>query len=63
MVSYSVSESHIQVSLLNLLAEPFENLIFVGLKGSGLLKKIFLGSFAIQVIDNTNNIVVAMPLV
>lgn len=60
-VSYSVSENHLQLVLPKLLAEPFNNLIFVGLKGTGLLKKIFLGSVAIQVIDNTNNIVVAMP--
>ncbi|MDR4504942.1 MAG: universal stress protein [Candidatus Scalindua sp.] len=61
MVSYSVSESHLQFVLQKFLAEPFENLIFVGLKGTGLLKKIFLGSVALRVIDNTNNTVVAMP--
>lgn len=60
-VSYKVSEGHLQTTITNLLAEPFENLIFVGLKGAGLLEKIFLGSVAIQVIDNTKNIIVAMP--
>lgn len=59
--SYSVSESNLQLTLPELLAEPYENLIFVGLKGTGFLKKIFLGSVALQVIDNTKNIVVAMP--
>ncbi|HET7117819.1 MAG TPA: universal stress protein, partial [Hanamia sp.] len=59
--SYSVSENQLQFTLPKLLAEPFEHLIFVGLKGTALIKKIFLGSVAIQVIDNTNNIVVAMP--
>src|SRR5690606_3814844 len=57
-VSYSVSERNLQHTLTELLEEPFENLIFVGLKGTGLLKKIFLGSIAIQVIDNTKNTVV-----
>jgi nucleotide-binding universal stress UspA family protein len=60
-VSYSVSESNLQLTLAELLAEPYENLIFVGLKGTGLLKKIFLGSVALRVIDDTKNIVVAMP--
>lgn len=60
-VSYSVSENQLQFTLPELLAEPFEHLIFVGIKGTGLIKKIFLGSVAIEVIDNTNNIVVAMP--
>ena len=60
-VSYSVSERNLLHTLTELLAEPFDNLIFVGLKGTGILKKIFLGSIAIQVIDNTKNTVVAMP--
>lgn len=60
-VSFSVSESLLQVTLTKLLEEPFNNLIFVGIKGTGLLKKIFLGSVAIQVIDSTKNIIIAMP--
>lgn len=60
-VSYSVSENHLQFTLTQLLAEPFEHLIFVGLKGTGLLKKMLLGSVAIEIIENVNNIVVAMP--
>ncbi|MNQ25923.1 Universal stress protein family protein [compost metagenome] len=60
-VSYSVSESNLELTLSTLLAEPYQNLIFVGLKGTGLLKKIFLGSVALQVINSTKNIVVAIP--
>lgn len=60
-ISYLVSESHLELTLNTLLAEPFENLIFTGLKGTGLLKKIFMGSVAIQVIEHTNNIIVAIP--
>lgn len=58
---YNVSEVHLQLSLPKLLSEPFEHLVFVGLKGTGLLKKLFIGSTALQVIEHTNNIVVAMP--
>ncbi|MFL0353484.1 universal stress protein [Xanthomarina sp. GH4-25] len=60
-VSYSVSEHSFQSVLSKLLAESFENLIFVGLKGTGMLKKIFLGSVALQIISSTNNVIVAMP--
>lgn len=60
-VSFSVSESNLQLTLPKLLEEPYDNLIFAGIKGTGLLKKIFLGSVALQVIDNTKNIIVAMP--
>jgi len=60
-VSFSVSETLLQVTLANLLEEPFDNLIFAGIKGTGLLKKIFLGSVALQVIESTKSIIVAMP--
>jgi nucleotide-binding universal stress UspA family protein len=59
--SFLVSESHLQQTLSVLLAERFDNLIFAGLKGTGLLKKIFLGSVALQVIEVSDNIVVAVP--
>lgn len=60
-VSYYVSEIDYQVTLPEILAEPFENLVFIGLKGTGVLKKLFLGSVALRIIGNTENIVVAMP--
>ena len=60
-VSFSVSENHLQITLPKLLEEPFDNLIFAGIKGTGLLKKIFLGSVALEVIDSTKNIIVAIP--
>ena len=60
-VSYSVSERPLQFTLSGLLAEDYEDLTFVGLKGTGFLKKIFLGSVALEVIDNVKNIIIAMP--
>lgn len=60
-VSFAVSEIPVQMTLSRLLDEPFENLIFVGLKRTGILKQLFIGSFAVHIIDNTKNIVVAMP--
>jgi nucleotide-binding universal stress UspA family protein len=60
-VSYTITQEAIPRALQKLLADPLDQLVFVGLKGTGLLKKIFMGSVAIQVINKTNNIVVAMP--
>src|SRR5690606_19197154 len=60
-VSYLVSENHIKHMLTDLANENFENIIFVGSKEVGLIKKMFIDSMAIQVIENTKNIVVAMP--
>lgn len=60
-VDYSVSEVPLQWTLSWLLDKRFENLIFIGLKGTGLLKRLFIGSVAAKLIENTNNIIVAMP--
>jgi hypothetical protein len=60
-VSYSVSDTPLRFTLQNLLSEPYENLIFAGLKGTGLLRKIFMGSEVIQLIDKVNNTLVAIP--
>lgn len=60
-VSFFVSEINLQTILTNLLAEPFHNLIFTGLKGTGLLKQLFIGNVALQLIEKVKNIVVAMP--
>lgn len=60
-VSYYVSENDFNQTLPELLAEPFDNLVFIGLKGTGILKQLFLGSVALRIIANTENTVVAMP--
>jgi len=60
-VSFNVSEDNLQLNLTKLLEERYDHLIFAGIKGTGLLKKLFVGSVALQVIDNTKNCVVAMP--
>lgn len=60
-ISFSVSERHLQSILTKLLAEPYNNLIFLGIKGTGILKQLFLGSVTLQVVDNIKNTVVAMP--
>ncbi len=56
-----VSEKELVILLRQLLQEPFNNLIFLGIKGTGLLKKIFIGSQAVNVIDSIDNLIVAMP--
>ncbi|GGW54379.1 nucleotide-binding universal stress UspA family protein [Winogradskyella epiphytica] len=60
-VSFFVSEIDFHQILPELLAEPFDNLIFIGLKSTGALKKLFLGSNALRIINNSENIVVGMP--
>ena len=38
-----------------------KNFIFLGLKGAGIMKRIFIGSEAINIIENTNNITFLIP--
>lgn len=60
-VSFNVSEVNLLITISRLLQEPYYNLIFTGVKGTGLLKKLFLGSIATEVINNTKNCIVALP--
>lgn len=61
VVSYSISELPLTSLIQRHLAEDFDNLILLGIKETGILKKIFLGSTAVKVIDNIENIAVGIP--
>ena len=60
-VSFTATERNLSSLLPELLQQPYEQLVFAGLKGTGLMKKIFLGSTTLQLIEHTSNTVVAMP--
>lgn len=61
-VKHLVSEKNLLIALRQLLKEPFNNLVFLGIKGTGLIKKIFIGSQAVKIIDDIDNLIVAIPL-
>jgi nucleotide-binding universal stress UspA family protein len=51
------------VVTINRLKQPqYQNWIFAGIKGAGLLKKIFIGSTITKVIDNSDITVIAFPV-
>jgi predicted DNA-binding ArsR family transcriptional regulator len=60
-VKYYVSHEHLKTIFLHLFSDPFENLIFVGLKGTGFFKRLLMGSVALHVIENSNNSIIAIP--
>lgn len=60
-ISFYVTETSLNTTLERLLADPFDNLLFVGLKGTKRIKQLVLGSVALQVIEKNNNCVVALP--
>jgi len=55
------AEKPLVVLLNELLGQHHHHLIFLGVKGTNLLKKIFIGSEAVKIIDGINNVVVALP--
>jgi nucleotide-binding universal stress UspA family protein len=60
-INYQAFGEYLILALRQLLGENQQHLIFAGLKGAGLLKKIFLGSTIIEVINKLDQIVVAIP--
>lgn len=56
-----VSEKPLVVLLRQLMREDYNDLVFLGIKGTGLLKKIFIGTQAVKVIDGIDNLIVAVP--
>lgn len=55
------AEKPLVVLLNELLGQHHHHLIFLGVKGTNLLKKILIGSEAVKIIDGINNVVVALP--
>ncbi len=56
-----VSEKPLVFLLRQLLQKHYNHLVFLGIKGTGLLKKIFIGTQAVKVIDGIDNLIVAVP--
>lgn len=61
-VHFLLSLGNLQLTISQILEEEnYQNLILVGIKKIGLLEKLISGSVALQIIENTHNIVVALP--
>lgn len=59
--TYYVSDELLKISVSSFLKEPFEHLIFAGIKGTGILKQIFIGSEVVKLVDAVDETVVALP--
>lgn len=60
-VKYEVSDNELTETISRLCNDDYENLVFVGIKGTGTLKKIFIGSVAVDIINEGKHITVAIP--
>ncbi|MDR8390030.1 universal stress protein [Aliifodinibius sp. S!AR15-10] len=59
---YEVTDRRLTYFLPHLMSDKEQTVIMLGLKGTGLLKKVFIGSVATQIISKLNKITVGVPL-
>lgn len=62
LVEFKVSEKNILPLLEEIKDEQFYDWVFVGLKVSGFLKKVLIGSTPTKIIDSTNLLTLGIPL-
>lgn len=60
-VSYHVSELPWPLLFKEISSPKYDDLIISGLKGKGLLERIFIGSTSVDLIEHTNTILAAIP--
>lgn len=60
-VNYIVSEVHFQIKLNELLVENYEQIVVTGLKKMNFIDKYLFKDRALQLLENTKAILVAMP--
>lgn len=60
-VKYIVSERNLLTILPKLLDQPFNNLLFLGVKKTGMLKKIFVETQAVNVVNTLDSIFMVVP--
>lgn len=61
-VNYLVTQRELSILLPEIGSRDSDDLILVGLKGTGLLKKIFIGSTASKIIDDLLVTTIAVPV-
>jgi nucleotide-binding universal stress UspA family protein len=61
-VDYEVTERRLTYFLPQLMPQKIPTLIMLGLKGTGLLKRVFLGSVATKIISELNKTTVGVPI-
>jgi hypothetical protein len=60
-IRHLASEKPLVNIVRQLLEGHYSHLVFLGIKETGLLKKMFLGSEAVKIIDGIDNVIVAIP--
>lgn len=61
-ISYLATERPLSVVLPELGSRDSDDLILLGLKGTGILKKLFIGSTTLKIIEDLNITAIAVPV-
>ncbi len=61
-IKYLVTQKPLVILLPEIGSDDSDDLVLAGLKGTGILKKIFLGSTISKIIDDLNLVTIAVPL-
>jgi nucleotide-binding universal stress UspA family protein len=60
--SFYVSRKPVLTTLQELKSEGYFDWVFTGLTGAGVLKRIFMGSTTISIVDHSDSLIVAVPV-
>lgn len=60
-VQYIVTETNLLNFMDEMLKQGYNDIILVGIKGTGMLKKMLIGSMATKIINEINRLIVAVP--
>ncbi|HRP56552.1 hypothetical protein [Agriterribacter sp.] len=60
-VKFHVTERNLLLEISDLMKQGFNDYVILGIKGTGMLKKILMGSTATKIINELNAITVAVP--
>ncbi|HRN55988.1 MAG TPA: universal stress protein, partial [Agriterribacter sp.] len=60
-VQFHVTERNLLLEISDLMKQGFNDYVILGIKGTGMLKKILMGSTATKIINELNAITVAVP--
>jgi nucleotide-binding universal stress UspA family protein len=60
-VDYEIFETNLIPTLKNMIGKKFQDIVMIGTESSGIFKKYFMGSTALNIIDELNGLTIAVP--
>jgi hypothetical protein len=60
-VDFEIYEKNLILSLKHMVGKKFNDIVMLGTEGTGFLKKYFMGSTALKIIDELNCLIITVP--